>query len=127
MQTRNGNLIVADLVKAPETQGTWGLQHETRDRGCGQGDTEGEPVRMEVANADGSSRLSMAVAVSVGARGGTGMERSSWRESRTHPTQETGRGRYHILATGTPRGGSSQPSGSAARQRKSEPRGVKGV
>jgi hypothetical protein len=64
MQTRNGNLI-RTWSAAPDKQGTWRLQQETWDLGCGQWGTEGEPMRMEVTEADGPSSLSLVVAVSV--------------------------------------------------------------
>jgi hypothetical protein len=49
---------------APDTQGTWGLQQETWKLGSGQGDTAGEPMRTEVTETGGPSRLSKVVAVS---------------------------------------------------------------
>jgi hypothetical protein len=73
---------------APDTQGTWGLQQETRDLGSGWGDTTGEPRRTEVTEAGGSSIASKAVAVTVVGRVeqacAGGWEESRGREKHTY-------------------------------------------
>jgi hypothetical protein len=50
---------------APETQGTWGLQQETRNLGRSLGGMTGEPRRMEVTGSGLTSILSKVVAVYV--------------------------------------------------------------
>jgi hypothetical protein len=58
MQTRNGNLIIADLVGSTRHLGT---KQEMQDLGSGWG----EPRWTEVTEAGGPSMLSKAVVVSV--------------------------------------------------------------
>jgi hypothetical protein len=70
------------------------------DLGSGWGNTTGEPRRTEVTEAGGPSILSNVVAVSV-VQGVEQVYAGGWegvtgRESRTHNTWETGRGRKHI-------------------------------
>jgi hypothetical protein len=51
MQTRYGNLVIADLVGS--TAHTCGLQQEPRDLGSGLGDTMGKARGTAVTEADG--------------------------------------------------------------------------
>jgi hypothetical protein len=63
MQTRNGNLIIADLVGSIRQARHQGLQQEMRHLGSGWGDKTGEPRRTEVTEADGPSILAEVVAM----------------------------------------------------------------